>query len=208
MPKHRLLPFHLLPAAWGLRGASRARAEAEYYLEGETLDRALAEIDYPEGTERQRRLLEIDRHYGRIEPYEYARRVVDLQMPDGIDKEVALLGVEKEHGNISQEEYDKQLATLRDEPYIGVLASTYDPKLNVNGLYFELDWNEQFIKMLQQHGYSGVADENVVNRWFDDVCRSVAESEGFAEPDEIVTAMFPSAHTRRVRRDDGKTEHS
>ena len=35
----------MMPASWGLKGKTRAIAEAEYYYEGEELEKALAEIN-------------------------------------------------------------------------------------------------------------------------------------------------------------------
>lgn len=39
------IPFRWMPGSWGLKGKSRAIAEAEYYLEGEALEARLEEID-------------------------------------------------------------------------------------------------------------------------------------------------------------------
>ena len=40
--------------------------------------------------------------------------------------------------------------------------------------YFELDWNDLFVQQLRDAGYSGQTPEDVVNLWFNDLCRSVA----------------------------------
>ena len=45
MAKKTKLPFSMMPASWGLKGKSRAIAEAEYYYDGEELEKALAAID-------------------------------------------------------------------------------------------------------------------------------------------------------------------
>ena len=45
MAKKTKLPFSMMPASWGLKGKSRAVAEAEYYYDGEDLEKALAEIN-------------------------------------------------------------------------------------------------------------------------------------------------------------------
>ena len=41
----------------------------------------------------------------------------------------------------------------------------------------ELDWNDQFVAMLQTQGYTGESDESVVNKWFNDICRTVLLQE-------------------------------
>jgi hypothetical protein len=48
---------------------------------------------------------------------------------------------------------------------------------NVAAGYFELDWNDEFIAMLHENGYVGQSDEEVVNKWFNDVCRTVLIQE-------------------------------
>ena len=44
MSKKTKLPFSMMPVSWGLKGKTRAIAEAEYYYEGEELERVLANI--------------------------------------------------------------------------------------------------------------------------------------------------------------------
>ena len=44
MAKKTKLPFSMMPASWGLKGKTRAIAEAEYYYEGEELEEVLAEL--------------------------------------------------------------------------------------------------------------------------------------------------------------------
>jgi hypothetical protein len=44
---------------------------------------------------------------------------------------------------------------------------------NPSAGYFELDWNEHFVEFLQQSGYDGRSDEEIVNKWFNSVCSTV-----------------------------------
>ena len=48
---------------------------------------------------------------------------------------------------------------------------------NVVQGYFELDWNDEFVSMLQNKGITGTSDEDVVNKWFNAVCRTVLLNE-------------------------------
>ena len=41
----------------------------------------------------------------------------------------------------------------------------------------ELDWNDNFVAFLHDNGYTGENDESVVNKWFNDVCRTVLIQE-------------------------------
>ena len=71
----------------------------------------------------------------------------------------------------------KAAATARKEPWVGVL----DMQVNVdnprNG-FFELDWNEYHVMMLTQNGYRGTTEEEIVDQWFQDLCREIGEEEG------------------------------
>ena len=69
----------------------------------------------------------------------------------------------------------KQLATEKGEPYIAVLSVDVDPE-NLHQGAFELDWNEIFVARLVKAGYMMKAtdtDGDMVDRWFQNVCRHV-----------------------------------
>ena len=40
--------------------------------------------------------------------------------------------------------------------------------------YFELDWNDDFVGLLGEAGYAAGTPEEIVDLWFNDLCRSVA----------------------------------
>jgi hypothetical protein len=67
---------------------------------------------------------------------------------------------------------DKEIATEKGEPYVAVLSVEVDPENPGSGA-FELDWNEIFIKKLYKAGYRDENEEDMVDRWFQDVCRNV-----------------------------------
>lgn len=65
------------------------------------------------------------------------------------------------------------------EPYVEVVKITIpNPKDPTVG-YFELDWNDAFVKQLREAGYSGRKDEDVVDQWFNDLCRGVVSDDEF-----------------------------
>ena len=139
---NKKIPFWMLPASWGLKGKTRAIAEAEYMYEGKELEEKLAE----------------------------------LNAETAEDKEIAVLAVKLKHEEISRDAYDKAVAGIKKEPWVNVTKMGIDDK-NVSAGYFELDWNEEFIAMLYENGYVGQSDEEVVNKWFNDICRAVLIQE-------------------------------
>lgn len=69
----------------------------------------------------------------------------------------------------------KELATERGEPYVTILSMDIDPN-NLHQGSFELDWNDKFVANLVRAGYqikSNDTDADIVDRWFQNVCRHV-----------------------------------
>lgn len=59
------------------------------------------------------------------------------------------------------------------EPWVNVVKANLDPNNPKQG-YFELEWNPAFVKHLIAHGYYGPTAEDVVDRWFTDLCRNIS----------------------------------
>jgi len=73
----------------------------------------------------------------------------------------------------------KDAATARKESYVAILATHINDQNPRNG-FFELDWNEQFILQLKAEGYWGENDEEIVDKWWREICRNVAAEEGIS----------------------------
>lgn len=95
----------------------------------------------------------------------------------------------------------KELATERKEPWVAVLE-THVNKDNVRNGFFELDWNEYFVLQLRSAGYTGASDEEIVDQWFNELCRNVGADEG------IDMSRRGAGFVNHALRDDGKTEVS
>jgi len=95
----------------------------------------------------------------------------------------------------------KELATEKKEPWIAVLE-THVNKENVRNGFFELDWNEYFVLQLRSAGYTGATDEEIVDQWFNELCRNVGADEG------IDMSRRGAGYVNRALRDDGRTEVS
>lgn len=160
------IPFWMLPASWGLKGKTRAIAEAEYLYEGKELEEKLAEIN-SETAE---------------------------------DKKIAVLSIKLKHEEISQDAYDKAVATIKKEPWVNVVKMGVNPT-NVAAGYFELDWNDEFIAMLHENGYVGQSDEEVVNKWFNDVCRTVLIQEKADQDYGLESTERDDVEIRRDRKE-------
>lgn len=77
----------------------------------------------------------------------------------------------------------KDRATAKKEPWVGVL-NTHVNKDSVRNGFFELDWNEHFVLKLKQEGFGfdGDKDEEIVDRWFRELCANVVVDGDFGGP--------------------------
>lgn len=71
----------------------------------------------------------------------------------------------------------KERANATQQPYIAVLETHVNDQNPRNG-FFELDWNEYFVVQLKTAGYYGDTDEEIVDKWFQDLCRGIGAEEG------------------------------
>jgi hypothetical protein len=99
------------------------------------------------------------------------------------------------------EQSAKEIATANKQPYIEVLNTHVNPE-NVRFGFFELDWNDYFIEQLKTSGYQGNTPEEIVDLWFQDLCRNIGSEEG------VDMNRRPSGYINVNRTNDGKTEIS
>jgi hypothetical protein len=77
----------------------------------------------------------------------------------------------------------KERANRKKEPWVGVL-NTHVNQDNIRNGFFELDWNEHFVLKLKQEGYGadGDLDEEIVDRWFRELCANVVVDGDYGGP--------------------------
>jgi hypothetical protein len=124
-------------------------------LAGETRERAKIEYYYS-GTELKKQLARLGKHNS--------------------EADLAELQICFEAGELIQQEYDKKVANIKKEPWVTVVKIEMDPASG-NVRFVELDWNEEFVKFLHSKNYRGRSDSEIVNRWFNDLCRTVIIAE-------------------------------
>lgn len=72
---------------------------------------------------------------------------------------------------------EKSIASIRNEPWIDVVEVKMEDPNDPSTGYVELDWNHAFIDSLYNAGYSGRTDADVVDQWFNQLCRGVLADE-------------------------------
>ena len=93
---------------------------------------------------------------------------------------------------------EKERATRKKEPWVGVLQ-THINKDNIRNGFFELDWNEYFIVQLKRDGYGveGDPDEEIVDRWFRELCANVVVDGDYGGPREVNTGVIDINSVRK-----------
>ena len=130
--------------------------------------------------------------------YSIRDNFVKLFVKDKVKQEELRAELAFKHNKIDAGERDKRVATANDEPYIKVLQVDFESKQpNVGS--FELDWNEAFIGILSEAGYTGSQDEAIIDSWFNDVCRNIL-LEDFNDQNFVADAPV------EIKREDGKVE--
>ena len=122
--------------------------------------------------------------------------------PEPAPKEEKVVRVPK-----APEKTAKQKATENNEPYVAIVTMDIDPN-NLHQGAFELDWNEIFIARLVKAGYMMKptdADSDIVDRWFQNVCRHVV-METWEQDQAMRNSAGGYVHTRDIG--DGRTEIS
>lgn len=79
----------------------------------------------------------------------------------------------------------REIADDQNLPYISILSVELDPD-NIGNGSFELDWNDKFIVNLVKAGYVGKTDQQMVDQWFQDICRNIITEtfeQEMADPD-------------------------
>ena len=72
---------------------------------------------------------------------------------------------------------EKTLANIDNEPWVKVVDVQFADPNNPGTGFFELDWNDAFVKQLTESGYSGRTPEDIVDMWFNDLCRGVINDD-------------------------------
>lgn len=107
------------------------------------------------------------------------KRIEEEKIRVAEDAEAKRKAIEEAELEILKKRDPKSYATRKGEPWVSVLDVKIN-KDNIRNGFFELDWNDIFIKELIQNGYGVDNDpqEEVVDRWFRDIIYQMLDEEG------------------------------
>ena len=106
---------------------------------------------------------------------------------------------------VRKKKSEKELATEKNEPWVGILSMEVDPE-DLNAGAFELDWNDQFIARLMRFGYQGKTDADIVDQWFQNVCRHVVLETW--EQEQAQDPKYDVRYHKKRNLGDGRSEIS
>jgi hypothetical protein len=199
------IPFGLWPGSWGLRGRTREIAEAEYTLTGLDLELRLIEIQETDPHILQIKKLHAQKKHNKLSDYEFDYQMAVISTQEGsTERTIQLLDVDRKHGKLDKNEHEKQTAEAKKEPWVAMPNISWDPT-DPSRSFFELDYNSYFVEFLRTNGYEGASEQEIVEKWLTDVCRSVASDLGEQESTFVAQAVPTN---RRPRRANKKTEYS
>lgn len=205
----KLIPFGFLPGHWGLKGHIREEAKILYEIDDpEEQEKELAKLRL-EGFELDKKLLDISKKYNRISDEEYEKKLIEISELNETEKNLRLLELKFKNNKISKDDYEKEKANLEKKPWVGIKNSNFDPSKGLSGFEIELDWNEYFIKFLTDNNYKGLNDQQIVEEWFNDLCKSSILEEGLLEYYSGISMDENKLNKiKRRRLDDGNSEYS
>ena len=148
-------------------------------------------------------MLTPDAALGVIDMFNYLKKMFKKAEPLTPISAEAVKQLKKERTKkVQPEQSAKELATEKGDPYVAILSMDVDPE-NIHSGAFELDWNDKFLANLLRAGYVGKTEADVVDQWFQNVCRHVV-----METWEQEQAMNPTRFTRSRDLGNGRTEVS
>ena len=81
-----------------------------------------------------------------------AKIKINLENTTKVEKDIKFLDLELKSNKITELQYAKRKANILDKPWVNVINVGFEDGKVQDG-YFELDWNKQFIKILEEGNF-------------------------------------------------------
>lgn len=106
------------------------------------------------------------------EEQERLRLAAEAEKQRRAEERRAKAAAKKAAKEVAKVKTPKQIANEKGEPWVEILSMELNPEDPGQGA-FELDWNDKFVANLVRAGYQGKTDADIVDNWFQTVCRNV-----------------------------------
>lgn len=135
-------------------------------------------------------LIRLNYKNGLMSEYDYQLYLID-RISDSKEQKIAKAKLECEHGMITETERDRRIADARQEPFFTCIGGKTVETNGSLGMILEFDFNDKFVESLRAQGVLGRTEDDVVNNWWADVCRSIAREHDLEKELGIVGTIGP-----------------
>lgn len=158
------------------------------------------EHEFATPEELKKKELDIRWKYKNITEREYLEGVIEY-MPEGKEKELKTIELLYKYHEITEDDYKKQIATLNEKVWWKLsIESTDDGTADI-----ELDYNEYFVKYLQDTGHPGNDEGEIVDFYVKDLGRKLATGD-LNEDDDLKLLKANLIHG--TTNEDGTVDYS
>ena len=131
-----------------------------------TYEKELKKLDkkypYKDSKEYKELVVELNFKYKKIDEYTKLKQLIELEYADNEkERELKLLELDKKFQKIDQLEYEKRLNDINKNPWAKIHFN-YNEEEDPGNIQTEIVYNEYFIKKLQEQGYIGNTNDDIV----------------------------------------------
>ena len=151
------------------------------------------EFPYKDNKQYKELLVELNFKYNKIDEYTKFKQLIEIEYEDNEkEKELKLLALDKKYAKIEELEYEKRLNDINKNPWAKIHFN-YDAEKDPENIQTEIVYNQYFIKKLQEQGYSGNSNDDIVQSWLSQVfAANVDPSDLFFDGDKKSTTFVKS----------------
>lgn len=126
------------------------------------------------------KVLELEKKYNAITEYDYDVKTTKILMKsdDIKDLNLELLEIDYKHKKIDELEYLKRKNDLLNNPW-AVFKMNYDEKSDSSNMGIEVVYNKCFIDKLQNMGYTGLSEDDIIESWLSQVFNDTMKEGNF-----------------------------
>lgn len=159
----------------------------------------ISDLDYKKAE------LQIRKKYNDLTEREFMESELEL-MPDSKDKEILTLAFLYKFHEITEDDYQKGIATVNEKVWWKLTLSSD----NNEEVEISLDYNEFFVKKLQETGHPGNDENEIVDFYVKDLGRKLATGESNDYDSRLIQANLddPKMIIRGISNGDGTVDYS
>lgn len=161
-----------------------------------TYEKDLLKLDkkypYKDNKEYKELKIELDFKYNKIDEYTKLKQLIEIEYEDD-DKarRIKLLALDKQYHKIDDLEYEKQMNDIEQNPWAKIHFN-YNEAEDPGNIQTEIVYNDYFIKKLQEQGYAGNSNDDIVQAWLSQVFAANVDPSDLTFDNEITNVIVKS----------------